>query len=648
MAFKHYKGNVEASDIVSGTLDAARVPSLDNLTVPADNLDINSKRLTNVSDPTADQDAATKKFIEDSYLTSSSIASTYLTQSSASSLYLTSSSLSSYATQSFVNNLIEGVDPKELCKVATTAELTTGDGWSFSAGALTKSGSSLSIDGQSLTAGDRVLVKDQSTNPEQNGIYDFSIAGGNLRLDRSSDADSVEGLKAAYTFITDGTANAGKGFVQNTLTGSQTLNSDDVGFAQFTSVSSTLTQEQVEDFAGALVASGGTKTGITVTYQDATGDVDFVVSDTTVAGDSGSTGMTPGDTLTIAGGTGITTAMSGDTLTITASGGAQRTQEEIEDFVGAMVTGNTETNIAVTYDDTSGKLNFVATNTQLSTEEVQDIAGPLVASGGTKTGITVTYDDDNGNMDFVVSDTTIAGDSGSTGMTPGDTLTIAGGTNVTTAMSGDTLTITATDTNTQLTQEQVEDFVGAMVAGNSESGISVTYDDTNGKLDFSTTIQPSNISSYALTSSTVGNFAVSSLSGTTFEIDASASSGSVTLSLPDLKKVAVKELSSSVFLDSDHTVTQSNASQVYAYTATDNRTLTLPQVGAGASAVPVGTRFEVKLLTVASGKKLSVAYYSGDKADGSTAATELNVAGEALNFTALAASGNSTTTWMVN
>tara|TARA_Y100001973_G_C5185616_1_gene327654 strand:+ start:222 stop:1427 length:1206 start_codon:yes stop_codon:yes gene_type:complete len=38
-----------------------------------------------------------------------------------------------------------------------------------------------------------------------------------------------------------------------------------------------LTQEQVEDYAGALVATGGTKTGISVTYQDGTGDMDFEV-----------------------------------------------------------------------------------------------------------------------------------------------------------------------------------------------------------------------------------------------------------------------------------------------------------------------------------------------------------------------------------
>ena len=41
------------------------------------------------------------------------------------------------------------------------------------------------------------------------------------------------------------------------------------------------TQEEIEDFAGALVATGGTKTGITITYQDSTGDMDFVVASQT-------------------------------------------------------------------------------------------------------------------------------------------------------------------------------------------------------------------------------------------------------------------------------------------------------------------------------------------------------------------------------
>jgi hypothetical protein len=51
-------------------------------------------------------------------------------------------------------------------------------------------------------------------------------------------------------------------------------------------------------------------------------------------------------------------------------------------------------------------LGYSTTDNELTTEEVQDIAGALVATGGTKTGITVTYDDDNGNMDFVVASQT--------------------------------------------------------------------------------------------------------------------------------------------------------------------------------------------------------------------------------------------------
>ena len=39
--------------------------------------------------------------------------------------------------------------------------------------------------------------------------------------------------------------------------------------------------------------------------------------------------------------------------------GTQLSEEEVEDYVGGMVTGNTETGITVTYDDTDGTLDFV-------------------------------------------------------------------------------------------------------------------------------------------------------------------------------------------------------------------------------------------------------------------------------------------------
>ena len=58
-----------------------------------------------------------------------------------------------------------------------------------------------------------------------------------------------------------------------------------------------------------------------------------------------------------------------------------------------------------------------------------------------------------------------------------------------TAFSGDGSALTGiSDTNTQLSTEQVQDIVGGMVSGNTESGITVTYDDAGtgtGKLNFS-------------------------------------------------------------------------------------------------------------------------------------------------------------------
>ena len=69
------------------------------------------------------------------------------------------------------------------------------------------------------------------------------------------------------------------------------------------------------------------------------------------------------DDVEISGGTNVTvTRDSASKLTI-SSDNTQLSDEEVQDIVGAMVSGNTETNISVTYDDPTGKLNFVSTNT---------------------------------------------------------------------------------------------------------------------------------------------------------------------------------------------------------------------------------------------------------------------------------------------
>tara|TARA_R100000900_G_scaffold145283_1_gene130721 strand:+ start:6170 stop:7663 length:1494 start_codon:yes stop_codon:yes gene_type:complete len=70
------------------------------------------------------------------------------------------------------------------------------------------------------------------------------------------------------------------------------------------------------------------------------------------------------DDVVLEAGTGLSIARSGDKITFTnTETDTVLTSEQVEDIIGAMVTGNTETNIAVTYDDSGGKLNFVSTDT---------------------------------------------------------------------------------------------------------------------------------------------------------------------------------------------------------------------------------------------------------------------------------------------
>ena len=73
-----------------------------------------------------------------------------------------------------------------------------------------------------------------------------------------------------------------------------------------------------------------------------------------------------------------------------------------------------------------------------------------------------------------------------------DDVVIAVGTGLSIARSSDTITITNTVTDTTLTNEAVQDVVGAMFSGNTETGIAATYEDDgagNGTIDLVVTSQ---------------------------------------------------------------------------------------------------------------------------------------------------------------
>jgi len=209
---------------------------------------------------------------------------------------------------------------------------------------------------------------------------------------------------------------------------------------------------------------------------------------------------------TLAQGNVTNASVSGQTLTLTRQSDSDVTfTPTANDFTNTLKTklDNIESNADVT-DTTNvvaaltagtnitiagnGTISSTDTNTQLSTEEVQDIVGNML--GGTETRIGVTYDDNNGSIDFVVDDMNYTLPAASSSALGGIKIGYTeSGKNYPVELDSEKAYVNVpwTDTNTQLSTEEVQDIIGNMVSSNTETNISVTYDDTNGKLDFAST-----------------------------------------------------------------------------------------------------------------------------------------------------------------
>lgn len=83
---------------------------------------------------------------------------------------------------------------------------------------------------------------------------------------------------------------------------------------------------------------------------------------------------------------------------IAAGGVGAAVQEAIADKIGSIIQGSGST--TVTYDDAADTITISSTGK--TTEEIQDIVGGMM-SGNTESGITVAYEDGDGTVDFTVS-----------------------------------------------------------------------------------------------------------------------------------------------------------------------------------------------------------------------------------------------------
>jgi len=151
------------------------------------------------------------------------------------------------------------------------------------------------------------------------------------------------------------------------------------------------------------------------------------------------------------------------------------TSERVQDIAGAMFSSNTETGIAVTYDDADGTIDLA-----VDAEFIADTVGAMVTSNA-ESGITVAYQDADNTLDFTVAtlnqDTTgLAG----TATALASSRTISGvGFDGTANITLNTGGITESG-NLYYTNERVDDRVGALVVGGTN--ITATYNDAAGTL----------------------------------------------------------------------------------------------------------------------------------------------------------------------
>ena len=157
-----------------------RTNTLDQMAAPTSAVSLNSQKITGLADPTGDNDAANK---------------------------------------GYVDGVAQGLDVKDSVVATTTANGTLSTAFA----------NGQSIDGVTLQTGDRILIKNQTT-ASQNGIYNVQASGA---PSRATDMATGANAAGAFVFVEQGTVNAENGFTCTSDTGSAVVGTNNLTFAQF-------------------------------------------------------------------------------------------------------------------------------------------------------------------------------------------------------------------------------------------------------------------------------------------------------------------------------------------------------------------------------------------------------------------------------
>ena len=197
--------HTKVSDFDTGV----RTNRLNEMTAPNGAVSFASQKITNLADPTADADAANK---------------------------------------GYVDGVAQGLDIKESCQAATTANITIA----------TALNNGDTLDGVTLSTNDRVLVKNQNTASE-NGIY--KVGSSPARVD---DLASGADASGAFTFVESGTVNGDNAFVCSSDKGSAVVGTNNLTFVQFSGAGQVIAGDGLDKSGNTLSVDLKANGGLTI------------------------------------------------------------------------------------------------------------------------------------------------------------------------------------------------------------------------------------------------------------------------------------------------------------------------------------------------------------------------------------------------
>ncbi len=352
--------------------------------------------------------------------------------------------------------------------------------------------------------GPDIVIKRNSASPADDDILGALVFKGENSAD---EAVTYGKVRARALDVTDGTED-GKLELFTMKAGSSTLAATLDSTGLFLNTGLTLTFEGGTANAHETILTVEDPDGDrTITLPNATGTV--VLKDTTDTLTNKTltaptmTGTAVAADLDISGDVDVDGTLETDALTI----GGATLAEVISDTVGAMVTSNTESGITVAYQDadntldfTIGTLNQNTTGSAATLTTARTIAGvsfdgsaniaiaPTDLTGVTSTAAELNFND-GVTLGTAIASKTVTTDSNKdttgqrnltiTGELDAATLDISGDADIDGTLEADAITIGGVTL-----AETISDTVGAMVTSNTETGVTVTYDDSDNTLDF--------------------------------------------------------------------------------------------------------------------------------------------------------------------